>query len=423
MARKKIREYDSKRLLKEHFKRLAGSELALKSAQVTESTDFNELANKEPWLSSSKLVLKPDMLFGKRGKSGLVALNLDLAQVASFVKERLGKEVEMGGCKGPITTFIVEPFIPHDEEFYLNIVSERLGCSISFSECGGIDIEENWDKVKTVFIPTGTTFSADLCAPLVATLPLEIKEKIEDFIKVVYSIFLDLDFTFLEMNPFALVDGKPYPLDMRGELDDTATFKNFKKWGNLEFPMPFGRVMSPTESFIHGLDEKTSASLKFTVLNPKGRIWTMVAGGGASVIYADTVGDLGYASELGNYAEYSGAPNEQEVLQYARVAIDCATAEPDDKKRALVIGGGIANFTDVAATFSGIIRALREKEEKLKAAKMHIYVRRGGPNYQLGLAKMRSLGEEIGIPLEVFGPEATMTGICKQAIDCITASA
>lgn len=39
----------------------------------------------------------------------------------------------------------------------------------------------------------------------------------------------DLDFTFLEMNPFTLVDGKPYPLDMRGELDDTAAFKNFKK--------------------------------------------------------------------------------------------------------------------------------------------------------------------------------------------------
>lgn len=33
------------------------------------------------------------MLFGKRGKSGLVALNLDLAQVAAFVKERLGVEV------------------------------------------------------------------------------------------------------------------------------------------------------------------------------------------------------------------------------------------------------------------------------------------------------------------------------------------
>lgn len=423
MARKKIREYDSKRLLKENFKRLTGSDLPIKSAQVTESTDFNELANKEPWLSSDKLVVKPDMLFGKRGKSGLVALNLDLAGVATFVKDRLGKEVEMGGCKGPITTFIVEPFIPHNDEFYLNIVSDRLGCSLSFSECGGIDIEENWDKVKTIFIPTGNSLTPETCAPLVATLPLEIKETIEQFIKSVYDVFLDLDFTFLEMNPFTLVDGKPYPLDMRGELDDTATFKNFKKWSNVEFPMPFGRVMSPTESFIHGLDEKTSASLKFTVLNPKGRIWTMVAGGGASVIYADTVGDLGYASELGNYAEYSGAPNEEEVLQYARVVIDCATAEPDGRKRALVIGGGIANFTDVAATFNGIIRALREKESKLKAARMSIYVRRGGPNYQMGLAKMRNLGQEIGIPLEVYGPEATMTGICKEAIECITAAA
>ncbi|KAI5445779.1 ATP-citrate synthase alpha chain protein 1, variant 2 [Lathyrus oleraceus] len=421
MARKKIREYDSKRLLKEHFKKISGKDLPIKSAQVTETTDINELVEKEPWLSSSKLVVKPDMLFGKRGKSGLVALNLDLAEVAGFVKERLGKEVEMGGCKGPITTFIVEPFIPHDEEFYLNIVSERLGNSISFSECGGIDIEENWDKVKTVFIPTGESLTSENISALIATLPLEIKGELEDFLKVVFNIFQDLDFTFLEMNPFALVDGKPYPLDMRGELDDTAAFKNFKKWGDIEFPLPFGRVMSPTESFIHGLDEKTSASLKFTVLNPLGRIWTMVAGGGASVIYADTVGDLGYAPELGNYAEYSGAPKEDEVLQYARVVIDCATANPDGQKRALVIGGGIANFTDVAATFSGIIRALKEKEQKLKEANMHIYVRRGGPNYQRGLAKMRELGEEIGIPIEVYGPEATMTGICKQAIQCITA--
>ncbi|KAG5000357.1 hypothetical protein AAZX31_08G158600 [Glycine max] len=423
MARKKIREYDSKRLLKEHFKRLSGQDLPIKSAQVTESTDFNELTEKEPWLLSSKLVVKPDMLFGKRGKSGLVALNLDLAEVDSFVKERLGKEVEMGGCKGPITTFIVEPFIPHNEEFYLNIVSERLGNSISFSECGGIEIEENWDKVKTVFMPTGVSLTSESIAPLVATLPLEIKGEIEGFLKVIFALFQDLDFTFLEMNPFTLVNGKPYPLDMRGELDDTAAFKNFKKWGNIEFPLPFGRVMSTTEAFVHGLDEKTSASLKFTVLNPMGRIWTMVAGGGASVIYADTVGDLGYAPELGNYAEYSGAPKEDEVLQYARVVIDCATSNPDGQKRALVIGGGIANFTDVAATFSGIIRALKEKEQKLKEAKMHIYVRRGGPNYQKGLAKMRALGEEIGIPIEVYGPEATMTGICKQAIQCITAAA
>ncbi|CAD6226134.1 unnamed protein product [Miscanthus lutarioriparius] len=198
--------------------------------KVTQSTDFTELANQEPWLSSMKLVVKPDMLFGKRGKSGLVALNLDLAQVRQFVKERLGVEVEMGGCKAPITTFIVEPFVPHDQEYYLSIVSERLGSTISFSECGGIEIEENWDKVKTIFLPTENQMTPDACAPLIATLPLEVRTKIGDFIRGVFSVFQDLDFSFLEMNPFTLVNGEPYPLDMRGELDDTAAFKNFNKY-------------------------------------------------------------------------------------------------------------------------------------------------------------------------------------------------
>ncbi len=40
--------------------------------QVTKATDFNKLADEEPWLNSTRLVVKPDMLFGKRGKSGLV---------------------------------------------------------------------------------------------------------------------------------------------------------------------------------------------------------------------------------------------------------------------------------------------------------------------------------------------------------------
>lgn len=41
--------------------------------------------------------------------------------------------------------------------------------------------------------------------------------------------------------------------------------------------------------------------------------------------------------------------------------VQCATANPDGRGRALIVGGGIANFTDVAATFGGIIRAMREK--------------------------------------------------------------
>ncbi|KAL4438042.1 hypothetical protein ABPG77_004263 [Micractinium sp. CCAP 211/92] len=174
------------------------------------------------------------------------------------------------------------------------------------------------------------------------------------------------------------------------------------------------------ESAVQGLDEATGASLKLSILNPKGRIWTMVAGGGASVIYADTVGDLGYAHELGNYAEYSGGPSTAETHAYARTLLDAATANPDGRGRALIVGGGIANFTNVAATFKGIIQAFRERAAAIKASKMKIFVRRGGPNYKAGLDMMRALGAELGVPIEVYGPEASMTGICQHAIDYIS---
>jgi succinyl-CoA synthetase beta subunit len=66
---------------------------------------------------------------------------------------------------------------------------------------------------------------------------------------------------------------------------------------------------NPTGAHLKEMDEKSGASLKLTILNPEGRIWTLVAGGGASVVYADTVADLGYVQELANYGEYSGNPS------------------------------------------------------------------------------------------------------------------
>ena len=43
----------------------------------------------------------------------------------------------------------------------------------------------------------------------------------------------------------------------------------------------------------------------------------------------------------------------------------------------------------------------------------------GGPNYLAGLEMMRQLGGEIGVQVDVYGPEASMTGICQKAIDHI----
>ena len=65
------------------------------------------------------------------------------------------------------------------------------------------------------------------------------------------------------------------------------------------------------------------------------------------------------------------------------------------------------------------LQAMREKASDIKAAQLKIFVRRGGPSWQAGLALMRKLGEDTGIPIEVYGPTDSMTGICKKAMDFI----
>jgi ATP citrate (pro-S)-lyase len=185
----------------------------------------------------------------------------------------------------------------------------------------------------------------------------------------------------------------------------------------MEFPAPFGRDLTHEEAYIQDLDAKTGASLKLTVLNKDGRVWTMVAGGGASVVYSDAIAALGFANELANYGEYSGAPSETQTYEYAKTILDLMTRdEPHPDGKVLFIGGGIANFTNVASTFKGIIRALKEFRERLIHHNVRIFVRRAGPNYQEGLRAMRQLGEQLGVEIQVFGPETHITAIVPLAL-------
>jgi succinyl-CoA synthetase beta subunit len=418
MAQKSIYEFAAKQLLmKELPKYFPNYNYHGKLAVITEKTDWDKLVSDNPWLNTEKLAAKPDQLFGKRGKANLLLLNADFNELKSFVNERMMKTVEIGGLKGVLNRFLVEPFVPHEKEFYISITSDMKNDTIHFSFEGGIFVEENWDKVTHIPVPLGTDINT---FDLVSKLPDlgDLKDTLIPFIKGLYQVYVDQDFAFLEINPFAVKDDKTIvPLDLKAKLDDTASFQHLDTWGNpdnpIQFPRAFGQVLSKEEQFIADLDEKTGASLKFTILNRDARVWTMVAGGGGSVIYTDTIADMGFANELGNYGEYSGNPNREHTELYAQTIIDVLTEKPDPQGRPkiLLIGGGIANFTDVRATFMGIVAALRKSAEKLKAANVKIYVRRGGPNEKAGLELMKEVGEEIGIPIEVYDRYTHMTRI------------
>ena len=231
-----------------------------------------------------------------------------------------------------------------------------------------------------------------------------------------FKFYADLNFTYLEMNPIVVTKDAIIPLDLAAKLDSTAEFESGEKWGNIEFPAPFGETQTKEEAFIEDLDSKTGASLKLTILNPEGRVWTMVAGGGASVIYADTITDLGCMNELANYGEYTGDPSEEFTYLYAKTILDLMTRKPNPKGKFLLIGGGIANFTDVASHIQRHNPRPQRIPEALQENKVKIYVRRGGPNYQEGLSQMRALGEKLGVPIEVYGPETHMTKIVSMAL-------
>lgn len=415
MSQSAIREYNAKQIIKNALPKYLDSafNLETRSAFVSPDYPFKKTLSDNPWLKQEKLVVKPDQLFGKRGKHGLIGLNLNYKEAEAWIKAKTKKQVVINKASGDLTHFIIEPFVPHELEYYVAFQSEAEADIIYFSDLGGIEIEENWDKVIKIKVGVLDDIN-DI--DIECKLPVKNNKLLASFITALFNFYKDYNFSYLEINPFAVQGNTIIPLDVVAKLDDTAAFESAHLWGNVEFPAPFGRNLTKEEEYIDLLDAKSGSSLKLTVLNPKGRIWTMVAGGGASVIYADTISDLGFGKEMANYGEYSGNPTTEETYEYAKTILDLMTRGDNKRKKALIIGGGIANFTDVAKTFTGIIQALKDYKKQLIENKVNIYVRRGGPNYQEGLRMIKSAGDEIGAPIEVYGPETHMTEVVKLAV-------
>ncbi|TSK28014.1 ATP-citrate synthase [Bagarius yarrelli] len=376
MSAKAISEQTGKEFLYKHICTTAVVQNRFRYANVTAATDWNRLVQEHPWLLTEKLVVKPDQLIKRRGKLGLVGVNLDLQGVKDWLKPRLMKETMVGKARGILKNFLIEPFVAHkqEEEFYVCIYAAREGDYVLFHHEGGVDVGDVDSKAQKLLV--GVDEKLDLESvkqKLLTHVAQDKKEVLANFLVGLFNLYEDLYFTYLEINPL-------------------ADYLCKAKWGDVEFPPPFGREAYPEEAYIADLDAKSGASLKLTLLNPRGRIWTMVAGGGASVVYSDTICDLGGVNELANYGEYSGAPSEQQTYDYAKTILSLMTREKHPDGKVLIIGGSIANFTNVAATFKGIVRAIKDFQEPLKEHDISIFVRRGGPNYQEGL---RVMGEVV----------------------------
>src|SRR5947209_5857393 len=121
----------------------------------------------------------------------------------------------------------------------------------------------------------------ELASTLLKKVPKGVHNVLVDFINRLYAVYVDCQFTYLEINPLVVIPNADataasvHFLDLAAKLDQTAEFECGAKWAiargpaalgmampqssekvdidagpPLEFPAPFGRELSKEEALV-----------------------------------------------------------------------------------------------------------------------------------------------------------------------------
>lgn len=411
MAQIWIREYDAKKMYFDFI----WEKYTWKQIKIEDEKEPSIL------LWDKKYVVKPDMLFGNRWKMNLLWIWLKKEEILKWIEEKTKQKTIVWKITWELTHFLIEDFISHKKEYYVSFTTTRDYDLINFSFSGWIEIEESWEKVIEIKIPTLDNLSEKIILERIFwnKLSEELnfwsdneKEKIINTILNLWNYYKNYWFVYLEVNPFCF-DEENWSLvllDMVAKIDDTEFFRQKNNWENLEFPSTFWFEESDEEKYIRKLDEQTWASLKFKILNKNAKIWTLLAGWGWSLIITDSLWTIWFADNIWNYWELSWNPTREFTREYTRKIIECMLKNKE-KGKYLIIAWAIANFTKIDTTFSGMIDIFEEKIGEIKKAEIKILVRRWWINEKEGLKIMKDSCERLWIYCEISDSWEYMTDI------------
>ena len=389
MPRRKISEFRAKQMVA----------VALRTQYVGWSIVSDvSLKNTVAELDAKSLyVVKVDQAVKGRFKKGLVLLDVKKAGLKKAIQSLREKGYD---------SFIVEPQVEHDQsaERYIAMTLNRDGTTIAWSEKGGVDIESNQESITSKYLDDKTNWTA-----LAKATKLTV-----DQLRALYVMFKENHVSFLEINPYVSSEDNVKILDCAIEVDDAGAYFTHA-WSERDIRSPKSGKQYEEEAIVARLNAKSPASFNLSVLNPNGSVFLLLSGGGASVVVADEVYNQGHGKQLANYGEYSGNPNQQETEQYTSALLSLLLASKS-KKKVLFIGGAVANFTDIANTFTGVIAAIDAVADSLRSQNVKVFVRRGGPRQEIGLAKIEAALEGHGILGSVHTPETPLTEVVRLAL-------
>uniref|UniRef100_A0A3B4A0F6 Succinate--CoA ligase [GDP-forming] subunit beta, mitochondrial n=1 Tax=Periophthalmus magnuspinnatus TaxID=409849 RepID=A0A3B4A0F6_9GOBI len=307
-----------------------------------------------------EIVLKAQILAGGRGKgvfdSGLkggVHLTKP-AVVGDLAKKMLGfnlttKQTPKEGVKVKTQVMVAEA-LDISRETYFAILMDRScnGPVMVGSPQGGVDIEEVaaktpeliFKEVIDIFQGVQDEQALRMAANLGFKGPLQ--RQAADQIKRLYDLFLKVDATQVEVNPFGETPEGQVCFDAKINFDDNAEFRQ-----KAVFAMDDMSESDPTEMHAAKWD------LKYIGLD--GNI-ACFNGAGLAMATCDII-DL-HGGKPANFLDLGGGVKERQVYE----AFKLLTADPKVEAILVNIFGGIVNCAIIA---NGITKACRELELKV----------------------------------------------------------
>jgi citryl-CoA synthetase large subunit len=365
-------------------------------------------------------VVKAQVLSGKRGKNNGIRFCSSEGEILAAVQDLFAMDV-----RGQYVAAVrIEEKLDIAEEHYLSITydTNRKQPVIIYSTQGGVDIEDVEDSniIKQYIDIREPVILSEAKKPLnnerdpsIASLTQNDKD-VRRIIQQLWTCFLEEDARTVEINPLVkTMSGEWIAADAKVALDDDAAYRHNSEaivraqekgirepmnWEQFGARTMLGRPPTEREvavgSIDTGEDYYKGTAGKYIEMN--GDIAILFSGGGASIANMDALIAVGLLPA--NYTEYSGNPPREKVYQLAKIVL----SKPG--LRGLWICGGVANFTNVEATFHGIVDALDEVKPTYP-----IVVRRAGPFEKQGMELMRACAERNNLNMTLFGKEVSMS--------------
>ncbi|XP_059800275.1 succinyl-CoA ligase [GDP-forming] subunit beta, mitochondrial [Hypanus sabinus] len=391
-----LQEYQSKKIMADHG-------VTVQRFFVAEnSQDALEAAKK---LKAKEIVLKAQILAGGRGKgsftSGLkggVHLTKNPDDVGQLAKQMLGynlitKQTTKEGVK--VSKVMVAEALDIARETYLAILMDRAcnGPVMVGSPQGGMDIEEvAATKPELIFKEVIDIFEGvreDQAFRMAANIGFKgpQQQKAAEQIQKLYTLFLEVDATQLEVNPFGETpDGEVVCFDAKINFDDNAEFRQ-KDIFSLD-------DVSETDPL-----ECEAAKYDLKYIGMDGNIACFVNGAGLAMATCDII-DL-HGGKPANFLDLGGGVQENQVYQ----AFKLLTADPRVEAILVNIFGGIVNCAIIA---NGITKACRELKLEVP-----LVVRLEGTNVN----EAKRILSESGLPITSAG---NLEDAAKMAVASVT---